>query len=994
MKGLTIGVCIFASTLLAPLAVRAQSSTTGAIAGVARDTTGAVLPGVTVEAESSALIEKVRVAITDGQGNYKILDLRPGTYSVTFTLPGFSIFKRDGLELSTGVTATANAEMRVGTVEETVTVTGATPVVDVQNVRTQTVFTQEVLEALPASRSILSMSAVTLGATNISSQGAPILDVGGSKGDGTTFFEVHGTRRFEQRMLYDGLSENIVSGGDGDRRLLWTNAAAVQETVVVTGGGSPEMETAGMTLNAIPREGSNRFTFRFSGDFTNEDLQNDNLTSEIRGRGLTTLPGVKKIYDVGAGIGGPIAKDRLWFYSANRRWTSQEYQPGAFSNASSNPFLYVADTGRPGFTELKAWDMTGRLTWQAAEKHKITGNFQYQQNCQCNIFMSATRSPEGAPDVHQGPLRRTQLAWTHAASNRVLIEAGLTINDINWTPRSDEADYELPRIVDGVTGVIYGNSLFGIGAGGPGLKQDSTMNQRASVTYVQGSHALKVGQLLLDGTYEAREDLNAGQLFYVFLAGRPVRITQHATPFTSKSRLRTLAFYAQDQWTVNRATFNLGLRFDHAKGWVPAGTREGGLYLDAFSYDRVDNVPNFKDIVPRLGAAYDVFGGGRTAVKGFIGRYESGVGVNSFTDPSNPARNVVLSANRTWLDGNGNFVPDCDLRNRAANGECFALDNSAFGQPSQNTFYDDNVVEGWGNRGYHWQGTVALQHQLRPGLGLSVSYFRTWYSNFTVSQNTLVAPESFSSYCLTAPVDSRLPGGGGNQICGLYDVNPGLFGRVRNLVTPGEPFGEQVEKFDGVDVGLSWRFGRGGLLNGGVSLGRKVTDSCYANDRPDITPFGYTAGTPRSSDFCNVTPPWSAGTQVKLNGVYPLPYGIESSFTFQNLAGVPLAAAWAVPNATILSSSTLGRSLSSGGSVDVQLIPSSNAYLARVTQLDLRFAKLFQFGGGRVRGTFDIYNLANTATILSVVTSYGPAWQRPSTVQGGRLFKFGAQVDF
>src|SRR5688572_29239386 len=195
---------LFVCALLSPVAALAQSATTGAIAGVARDATGAVLPGVTVEASSPALIEKVRVVTTDEQGNYKIIDLRPGTYGVTFTLPGFSTYKRDGIELTTGFTATANAEMKVGSLEETVTVTGASPVVDIQNVRTQTVLSREVLDALPAAKNMQGFATLTLGASVQGGQGgAQIVDVGGSKGDTSAAITIHGMRVVDQRMTLD-----------------------------------------------------------------------------------------------------------------------------------------------------------------------------------------------------------------------------------------------------------------------------------------------------------------------------------------------------------------------------------------------------------------------------------------------------------------------------------------------------------------------------------------------------------------------------------------------------------------------------------------------------------------------------------------------------------------------------------------------------------------------------------------------------------------------
>ena len=200
--------------LLAPVWASAQSATTGAIAGVARDATGAVLPGVTVEAASPALIEKVRTAVTDDQGNYKIVDLRPGTYTVTFTLAGFNTYRREGIELTTGVTVAANAEMKVGGIEETVTVTGASPVVDVQNVRTQNVLTLEVLETIPANRTINGFAQMTLGVTYDARLGAQ-QDVGGDKGEAVTGVAIHGIGAAESQFTVDGMNINSlhVDGG-------------------------------------------------------------------------------------------------------------------------------------------------------------------------------------------------------------------------------------------------------------------------------------------------------------------------------------------------------------------------------------------------------------------------------------------------------------------------------------------------------------------------------------------------------------------------------------------------------------------------------------------------------------------------------------------------------------------------------------------------------------------------------------------------------------
>src|SRR5262245_50724437 len=241
----------------APAVAHAQTASTGAIAGVARDATGAVLPGVTVEAASPALIEKVRTAVTDDQGNYKIVDLRPGVYTVSFTLPGFVTLKREGIELTAGFTANVGTEMRVGGVEETVTVSGASPIVDVQNVRNQNVITSKLISEVPTSRNFIGMVALTLGATGGGGFTGPNgnRDVGGNNGEGTSAPAIHGSRA-DGVFTIDGMKAQSLSG-TGTTRRFHMNQLAVEETVLETGGMSSETETGGMSSNIILKEGGN-----------------------------------------------------------------------------------------------------------------------------------------------------------------------------------------------------------------------------------------------------------------------------------------------------------------------------------------------------------------------------------------------------------------------------------------------------------------------------------------------------------------------------------------------------------------------------------------------------------------------------------------------------------------------------------------------------------------------------------------------------------------
>src|SRR2546428_9759734 len=292
------------SLVLLPAAAWAQSSEGAAIAGVVRDTSGAVMPGVTVEAASPALIEKARSVVTDERGLYRIVDLRPGTYTVTFTLPGFSTFKREGIELTTSFTATINAEMNVGQVEDTVTVLGETPVVDSLNVRTQATFARETLDAIPTTKRLGQYASIIPGATYTN---ATFQDVGGNQGEGGQF-GVHGQRPGDLSLNFEGLNQNQQALG-----VFSFNSQAFQEVVVETGGMSAEAGTGGVQGNIVSQDGGNRLSGSLSAAYTGPSLQIGNLTDALRARGLQNDISIRSSYDYGGALGGPIKKDKLWF---------------------------------------------------------------------------------------------------------------------------------------------------------------------------------------------------------------------------------------------------------------------------------------------------------------------------------------------------------------------------------------------------------------------------------------------------------------------------------------------------------------------------------------------------------------------------------------------------------------------------------------------------------------------------------------------------------
>ena len=362
----------------------------------------------------------------------------------------------------------------------------------------------------------------------------------------------------------------------------------------------------------------------------------------------------------------------------------------------------------------------------------------------------------------------------------------------------------------------------------------------------------------------------------------------------------------------------------------------------------------------------------------------------ALADANQPVRRITNNVTRTWVDGNGNFFPDCDLNNRLANGECGQINNLAFGTLVNTVSFDPGILNGYRVRPEDWQVTAGIQHEVRPGVALNGGYYRAWYGNFTVTDNLLTTPADFDPFCITAPTDSRLGSVSGTQLCGLYDVKPAKFGQVNTNNTFASNFGKQTQVYNGFEVAMSARFKGEGLLQGGMSTGRTDMNSCFVVDSPQgsATTPGVRPG------YCDQILPFKGQTQLKFAGVYPLPYGARFSGTFQTLPGIPLSADFTATNAQVAPS--LGRNLAAGaaGTVTVPLLPANVLYEKRLNQLDIRFTKIVKVGRSRWQGMFDIYNAMNGNSVLTVNSAYGPTWLRPTSIMGGRLFKFTGQLDW
>jgi hypothetical protein len=970
-----------------------SSAQTGIIAGVVKDTTGAVLPGAIVEASSDALIEKVRTAATDGQGQYKIVDLRPGVYTVTVSLEGFSSVKREGIELTAGFTANVSADLRLGAVEETLTVTGRSPLVDVQNVIHQQVMTRDVVDALPTAKTTFGLAVLVPGVIVAGvGNGVSGQDIGGSVGDNSQYLSVHGSRGLEMPLLYDGMRYNNMNGyGGGYNTNFAVNNGSVQEVAVAVGSLSAESVNSGVRANVIPRDGGNAFKGFFLANFTNNKLEATNLTPRLESYGLTAIPGIDKMWDINPALGGPIRTDKLWFYGAYRYWGNYLQAGGSYYNKDPLAFAYVPDPSRPAKNETWYQSENLRLTWQATPKNKFSIFADEQQRCTCHLGIAGNIPPEAARYQQVAPNLLLQTTWNAPVTNKLLFDVGATLYDETWTlwPSRD------PVVAPTTTAVqeLSTNTTFRA-ATTYVTQKNLQFNTKAYVSYVTGSHAFKVGMQMQTG-YRRQDTWTNNDISFQLLGGVPANIVQYTTPYTTEDHVKLdLGVFAQDQWTVNRLTLNLGLRFDYLNAYVPPQNLAAVQFVGVRDFAGVANVPNWKDIVPRLGASYDLFGNGKTAVKVSVGKYLQGI-TTLLAGNNNPIVTSVNSATRTWDDRNRDFVPDCDLKDLGSNGECGGISNTSFGKTLVTTTYDPAVLNGWGKRRYDWEVQSGVQHEVTQGLAVNATYTRHWYGNFLVTDNLLVAPSDYSSYCVAAPADARLPGGGGREICGFYDINPNRFGQVNNLVTFASNFGRQSEMYQGVDVSVNLRLPRGILMQGGTSTGRLALDNCDLVgkvDNPAASNSSAILASP-SPLYCHVTPPLQ--TQVKLLGVYPLPwFGLMMSATFQSIPGPQVTASYVVSSAQVAQS--LGRNLAAGpnGTATVQFVAPGTMFGDRLNQLDYRVTKTFTIGGVRAQGQVEMYNLLNVSPVLVQNNAYGSAWQQPTAVLPGRFVKFGIQLNF
>jgi hypothetical protein len=1006
---------ILPAVALFPALAHAQSS----IAGNVKDTSGAVLPGVTVEASSPVLIEKVRSAVTDGIGQYRIVDLRPGTYTVTFTLAGFGMVKREGLVLPADFVATLNAELKVGGIEETITVSGESPVVDVQTAKQQRTLDLDLLQAVPTARGyaavmLLIPSMIVSGGGNANVQLSPGMIVFGGRGG----------RGNEGQSQIDGLGTGAAINGGGVSG--YGQLETAQEVVMTTAGGLGEAEQGGPIVNFIPKTGGNTFQNHAYYSGMSGWMQSSNYTQELKQAGMLTPQQTLYLNEASLSNAGPIVKDRLWFFYNTRYSSSANSLPGIFYNLNAGDptkWLYAPDTSRSvSNSTLGSINPTLRLTAQVSPKNKLNlywdpSSYRLSDRPQVGGITGPTA---GAPETgtvsggtgFTGTYSRMETArWTSTMTARLLLEAGVSAYQQNWNGRERPGnDRSLIPVTEQCTaGCPANGNIQGLVYRAQTWSADfmEPIRWNASATYVTGSHSWKAGYI---GAFywDTRNPAGNNQdLQFRVNNGVPNQLTELLTPYRTDTRVRMNALYIQDQWTRGRLTVQGALRYDHSWSYYPAQQLGPTVFLPTpLVFPETQGVLGYNDIDPRVGVAYDLFGNGKTAIKVNVGRYlEMAVAGNGNYSALLPSARIPTSVTRSWTDSNKNFIPDCNLQSALANAECGQISNLNFGKPNAppSLSYDPNILQGWYNRPSDWIIGATVQHELLPRLSVSAGYIRRWLHNFTVTDNLAVTPSDFTQFSIAAPLDPRLPGGGGYQVSGLYDVNPNKFGQTNNYVTYAPAYGTISQMYNGVDVNITARPRQGFQVQGGFSTGARVTDYCSVRARlPGMTgAFSTGSEVPAFSPanpYCHYDP--GVTTRLTATGSYTVPkIDVLFSGVLTSSPGVPLRADWTVSSAVV--AQTLGRPLSgNAANITINLLKPGQMYSDRVNELDLRLAKILQLGGTRLNVGLDLLNALNLSTILVPNQAFipGGAWLAPTGTQTpvmtARTAKFTMQYDF
>jgi hypothetical protein len=939
-----VGVCVLAMLALTGGGARAQSvgATTGSLNGRVADASGGVLPGVTVTAASPAL-QGARTTITNEEGVYRLPGVAPGVYTVQYELGGFGIVIREGINIGVGFTATVNVELKVASLQETVTVSGASPVVDVSSTKTATIFEAKQLESLPNARDFWSIMAQ---APAVQLQR---IDVGGSSAGTQTGYSSYDTKADQHRPMVEGIVNTEGTNAAG----FYYDYGAFDEVSVGTGTSSAEMPWPGIISQFVSKSGGNTYHGRLYSDYESPDVQSTNIDAAQTAAGLkgsaslpaTELNRMHKYYDLNGDAGGYLKKDKVWWYASLRQQDIQSVLP----NFPVKPF----ETG------LK--NVSAKGTYALSKNNKLVAYAMWGQKYQPNrldtYLIAATAAIHNSADstlLQQYWGHTYKGEWDSILSDKMFFEVRGGQFGYDWPYRRNS---NAPAFEDLSTNVVSGGNQ-------DGWWTNRRRNQVFGTLSVfkdgwAGSHNFKIGgELFNESTEYKRGDGGVGNVpgdvLHVLRNGLPAEVLLFQSPVDSLDGLRTVGLYITDTWRASgKLTLSLGARFDRYRSFLPAqiGPPTGTFNPNPqVSFAPIDNLLTWNLPAPRLGFTYDLMGTGRTVLKGNYAQYWWNPGTSVIAENLN--NNPVDWYNRyTWTDKNANGVWDQGEQSNlsASRGGV----GSAILDPAGLHDTYTREAAAWGRISQ----LVQLNNANRPLSAFSVP--------------TTILDPGPDGVLRTADDSASIPG---------YNLSAAalalpVLNELQN--TPGH------DDFYTLEVSASKRATGRWSMSGSFSYRWNMDNSAsyFGNSLRALQDVA----TP--NDLINT----DAGRYnfttwaFKINGTYEAPYGIRITPSVRNQSGQPYGRTISVAAANGINY----------GTARILTEPIDTHRQDNITIVDVRVEKAFRVWTARTLSAFvDGYNLTNTNAATNINWSSGSTFLTPSTIIPPRLARFGVKFDW
>ncbi|MDH4064863.1 MAG: TonB-dependent receptor [Acidobacteriota bacterium] len=939
----TCRACLAVLLMVVGLVPAASAQQTGSLAGTVRDSQGGVLPGVTITASGGTTVP--RSVVTNEQGTYALSGLPPGTYTVTYELGGFTEQRRQDVQVQVNRTTRLDVEMGVGTLQETVTVSGAAPVVDVSSTTTQTNITKDLYESIPTGRNPWVMAGLVPGVIT------GRLDVGGTEGMQQYNLEAFGSADSQKSFSIDGLKTNWP-GGSGGATMQYYGFEMYEEYNMQTASGTAESDVSGIYMNMVTKSGGNRITSDHNFYFMNDALQGDNIDDELRRR-LGIAPGdqtgaagnpIDYSFDWSSTLGGPIKRDKAWFFGALRWWRLDQLQIGA-KNAD----------GSQAIDDNRIRNFVGKATWQATPSARTSVMFnrnlkdRFHRRDSPYLFVE-----DKATTLQDQPAQNVVAQYNQVVGRSVVVDARVGSMWGTFPSRyQSEVGPDDIALRDVQTFQRFN------AAETQSLNPNYRIQANGTLSYfvpefAGGSHDFK-GGLQLSWEKMEYERIRNGDILLEMRSGVPFQGQISNTPINSDHRLKTWGAFVQDRWTLGRATINAGLRMDGVSGYLPAQSSPAGTYVDERSFGKTDVFDYSFNLMPRIGLSYDVTGTGKTAIKAYYGRFYNQFG-SELLERSNP--NALSTQNVVWTDRNGNLMLDP--------GELGAIPTFGAGLfPS---------VDPGASRPYSDEFNVGVEHQVVPNVAVGVSYHRRQHRN---GLGVLDRARPSSAY---TPEDrSYTDFDGSRQSITIYKLQP-EFGGLRDQVITNVDVLQS--DYDGVQFDFQKRMSNRWQMLAGVSLQKhKGFDHSGTFTNVDLNNPNQLINRGDGSVFTEL--PWT----FTLSGSYVLPWwDITTSGKYTARDGDPLdrTQVFSFANPTLTQASETVRVAQRG----TDRTETVNQFV------DLRFAKRFRTGNSSLEATVDLFNLLNANHVLLQNQALGSAWGRPTRILTPRIIRFGVTARF